>query len=123
MLGFIDDVRQNAGLRSPEEAEQVAAAVLRGLGAFLEEGEVQRAVAAKLPAGLEAALLVGAWDPPPADLPHRVADLEGVPLGFGLEHAQGVMRALGHSLDLECLDRLCSALPPEVAQMLDEARA
>lgn len=58
----------------------------------------------------------------PAEFYERVRKLDREPRGFGLEHAQVVLRVVGNALPDELRARLTKALPGEIARVMEPAR-
>jgi len=115
---FIEEVARRAGFSGPEEARKAIQAVLATLGERLVPDE-RRAVALALPGPLAAPLL-GAQTSAEFDadeLYRRVADREGTPIGFAVEHAQAVLETLGAALPLATRVRLERHLGPALATL------
>jgi uncharacterized protein (DUF2267 family) len=114
------EVQRRAGLTNAEETERAIYVTLRALGERLNEAEAQ-ALASGLPDAL--AMHFGQarheCDFGVDELYDRVARREGIPLGFGKEHAQSVCQILGESLELEQREQLTSHLPPDFAELFE----
>ena len=97
---LIDAVRHETGLSGEAWARAALRATLSSLGSLLPSAE-RSLLALRLPAELAEIWLEAEHDPLAgrADVIEAVAAVEGVREGFALEHAQGVMRAVGQLLD------------------------
>lgn len=115
---FIDEVARRAGFSTSEEARHAARAVLAVLGERLVPDE-RRAVAMALPAALAEPLLgaQSSADFEPDELYRRVAEREGTPIGFAVEHTQAVLETLGAALPLATRVRLERHMGPALAEL------
>jgi uncharacterized protein (DUF2267 family) len=115
---FIDEVARRAGFSRSEEAREATMAVLATLGERLVPDE-RRAVALALPETLAEPLLAAqtSADFDPDELYRRVAEREGTPIGFAVEHTQAVLETLGATLPLATRVRLERHLGPALAAL------
>jgi uncharacterized protein (DUF2267 family) len=115
---FIEEVARRIGFSGSKKAREAILAVLATLGERLVPDE-RRAVALALPGPLAEPLL-GAQTSAEFDvdeLYRRVADREGTPLGFAVEHTQAVLETLGAMLPLATRVRLERHLGPDLATL------
>lgn len=115
---FLAEVARRAGFSGAEQARRASVAVLASLGERLVPDE-RRAVALALPEVLAQPLLgaESSADFGADELYRRVADREGTPLGFAVEHTQAVLEALGATLPLATRVRLERHLGPALAAL------
>jgi uncharacterized protein (DUF2267 family) len=113
-------VEELAAFATDDEAERALAATLVTLGECLADNE-SRALAGELPPpaaqALRRAAFTGGCDV--SEFYDRVARREGVAIGFGVEHAQAVCRAVGEGISEEALVRLRKELTPDVSALFD----
>jgi uncharacterized protein (DUF2267 family) len=111
---MVEAVRERAGFDDDASAAAALEASLGAVGAVLP-AELVHVVAEQLPH--EAAMILwrdaqgGGESPEPEAVYERVAEREGVALGFGMEHAQVVCELLTELLTGEAHDSVCSAMP------------
>jgi uncharacterized protein (DUF2267 family) len=115
---LLEEVIAHAGLRDAEQAERATRAVLQVLAQRLSRSEAQ-ALADELPSALAPALREGRFDHEfdLSELYARVACLEGVTLGFAVEHTLSVCQVVAEAISADALGRIHRALPDPMAAL------
>ncbi|MDI1450586.1 DUF2267 domain-containing protein [Polyangium sp. 6x1] len=116
---FLDEVAWRGGLGETSLARTLAEAVFRAFAEALVPDEA-RALAHALPAPLAAWILAGPHFGNLSEdaLYRRVAEREGAPLGFAIEHTRLVLGVLGDRLPETTRLRLRRHLEPELDGLL-----
>ncbi len=116
---FIEEVMQRAGFQQAAMAALAIDAALQVLGERLPRGTA-RELAAQLPESLAGALRRGPHGGvfSREELYARVAEREGVRLGFAVEHAQVVLQVLAEAAPADALTLARQELPAPLAELL-----
>jgi uncharacterized protein (DUF2267 family) len=119
--GLVEQVMQTAGLSTRHEAERALRATVSALGTCLC-GQTRELWAQQLSVELYDDLMAAPSISRQSarQVYDRVPASEGVPQPYATEHAQSVIRVLGHALDDTTRALLARELPDDLAAMLKE---